>query len=50
MQILFIVNEAAGNGKGKKVWSQLRKQLTIDYEVAFTEYEGHGREIGRAHV
>ncbi|MFJ7697416.1 diacylglycerol/lipid kinase family protein [Lysinibacillus fusiformis] len=47
MQILFIVNEAAGNGKGKKVWSQLRKQLTIDYEVAFTEYEGHGRELAK---
>jgi len=47
MQILFIVNEAAGNGKGKKVWHQLQKQLTIDYQVAFTEYEEHGQEIAK---
>ncbi|QPR68468.1 diacylglycerol kinase family protein [Lysinibacillus sp. FSL H8-0500] len=45
MQILFIVNEAAGNGRGKKVWQQLQQQLTIAYEVAFTAYEGHGQVI-----
>lgn len=45
MQILFIVNEAAGNGKGRKVWLRLQQQLTITYQVAFTEYEGHGKEI-----
>ncbi|MGE7675567.1 diacylglycerol/lipid kinase family protein [Lysinibacillus sp. NPDC094403] len=45
MQVLFIVNEAAGHGKGKKVWHQLQQQLTINYEVAFTEYEGHGQEL-----
>lgn len=50
MQILFIVNEAAGNGKGKKVWTQLQKHLTIDYQVTFTEYEGHGREIAKQWV
>ncbi len=47
MNILFIVNEAAGNGKGKKVWLQLQQQLTIPYQVAFTEYEGHGQEIAQ---
>ncbi|UKJ44474.1 diacylglycerol kinase family lipid kinase [Lysinibacillus sp. 1 U-2021] len=47
MQVLFIVNEAAGNGKGKKVWLQLQQQLTISYQVAFTEYEGHGQEIAK---
>ncbi|WP_155592707.1 diacylglycerol/lipid kinase family protein [Lysinibacillus cavernae] len=47
MQVLFIVNEAAGNGKGKKVWLQLQQQLTITYQVAFTEYEGHGQEIAK---
>ncbi|WP_338651750.1 diacylglycerol kinase family protein [Lysinibacillus sp. Y5S-8] len=47
MQVLFIVNEAAGNGKGKRVWLQLQQQLTITYQVAFTEYEGHGKEIAK---
>ncbi|MGE7695322.1 diacylglycerol/lipid kinase family protein [Lysinibacillus sp. NPDC094177] len=47
MQVLFIVNEAAGHGKGKKVWHQLQQQLTINYEVAFTEYEGHGQELAK---
>ncbi len=47
MHVLFIINEAAGNGKGKKVWHRLQQHLTLDYEVAFTEYEGHGLEIAR---
>ncbi|MFJ7665523.1 diacylglycerol/lipid kinase family protein [Lysinibacillus sp. NPDC097195] len=45
MHVLFIVNESAGNGKGKLVWNRLQQQLTINYEVAFTQYEGHGQEI-----
>ncbi|MCL1695306.1 MULTISPECIES: diacylglycerol kinase family protein [unclassified Lysinibacillus] len=47
MQVLFIVNEAAGHGKGKKVWYRLQQHLTINYEVAFTEYEGHGQELAK---
>lgn len=47
MQVLFIVNEAAGHGKGKKVWHHLQQHLTINYEVAFTEYEGHGQELAK---
>ncbi|MEK5232914.1 diacylglycerol kinase family protein [Lysinibacillus sp. FSL K6-0232] len=47
MQLLFIVNEAAGNGRAKKVWQQLQQQLTIAYEVAFTAYEGHGTKIAK---
>ncbi|MGY3186612.1 diacylglycerol/lipid kinase family protein [Lysinibacillus sp. TE18511] len=47
MQVLFIVNEAAGNGKGKRVWYHLQRYLTIDYQVAFTEYEGHGQELAK---
>lgn len=47
MVVLFIVNEAAGNGKGKKVWRRLQQHLTMNYEVAFTKYEGHGLEIAR---
>ncbi|MDM5249815.1 diacylglycerol kinase family protein [Lysinibacillus sp. G4S2] len=47
MQVLFIVNEAAGHGKGKKVWHHLQQHLTINYQVAFTEYEGHGQELAK---
>ncbi len=45
MHVLFIVNECAGNGKGKIVWNRLQQQLSIDYQVALTQYEGHGQEI-----
>jgi len=45
MRVLFIVNESAGNGKGKTVWHRLQQQLTIDYEVVMTQYEGHGQDI-----
>ncbi|MFF2795892.1 diacylglycerol/lipid kinase family protein [Lysinibacillus xylanilyticus] len=47
MQLLFIVNEKAGHGKGKKVWHRLQQHLTMDYEVAYTEYEGHGQELAK---
>ncbi|MEB2302381.1 diacylglycerol kinase family lipid kinase [Lysinibacillus xylanilyticus] len=47
MKVLFIVNEVAGHGKGKKVWHHLQQHLTINYEVAFTEYEGHGQELAK---
>lgn len=47
MQVLFIVNEAAGNGNGKKVWRKLQRHLTIDYQAVFTEYEGHGQKIAK---
>lgn len=47
MQVLFIVNEYAGHGKGKKAWHRIRQNLTIDYQVVFTQYEGHGQELAR---
>lgn len=50
MQILFVVNEYAGNGKGKKVWNRIRQKLTIDYQVVFTAYEGHGQQIVRQFI
>ncbi|MFJ7953147.1 diacylglycerol/lipid kinase family protein [Lysinibacillus sp. NPDC096418] len=50
MQLLFIVNEYAGNGKGKKVWHRIRQYLTIDYKVVFTQYVGHGEEIARQYT
>lgn len=50
MQVLFIVNEYAGNGKGKKEWHRIQQDLTIDYKVAFTQYQGHGEEIARQYT
>ena len=47
MQVLFIVNEYAGNGRGKKAWYRIQQNLTIDYKVAITQYEGHGEVIAR---
>lgn len=50
MRVLFIVNECAGNGKGKIVWNRLQQHLTIDYQVVLTQYEGHGQEIAKQWV
>lgn len=50
MQVLFIVNKYAGNGKGKKAWNRIQQNLTIDYRIAFTQYEGHGEEIARQYT
>lgn len=50
MEVLFIVNEYAGNGKGKKAWHRIQQDLTIDYQVVFTQYEGHGQEIARQYT
>ncbi|WP_442598239.1 diacylglycerol/lipid kinase family protein [Neobacillus sp. D3-1R] len=44
----FIVNPNAGGGRGKKVWHQVENELRanqIDYQVFFTEYQGHGRHL-----
>lgn len=46
----FIVNQNAGGGRGKKVWSITESELTkkgSDYQVFFTEYPGHGTELTR---
>lgn len=50
MQVLFIVNEHAGNGKGKTAWHRILQHLTINYKVEFTLYKGHGREIARQYT
>ncbi|MCY3413340.1 MAG: hypothetical protein INQ03_17000 [Candidatus Heimdallarchaeota archaeon] len=46
--MLFIVNPAAQNFLNKKTWeTKLKGKLSQmgDYEVIFTEYPGHGKEI-----
>lgn len=50
MNILFIVNPAAGNWKAKKEWANidnLLKETIKDYQVEFTEYPGHATEIAK---
>jgi YegS/Rv2252/BmrU family lipid kinase len=44
----FIVNSAAGNGRGKEVWTYIQKTLVylnIPYEAERTEFVGHAREL-----
>lgn len=45
MRVVFIVNEFAGNGKGKTVWQALAKQLTIPYDVYFSQYQRHSEQL-----
>lgn len=47
---LFIVNPVAGNGQGRKVWSQVEASLhqrSIPFRVEFTKRSGHAKEIAR---
>ncbi len=48
MNILFIINEHAGNGKGRKVWKALAPQLTFHYDYEITHYAGHAVELARS--
>lgn len=44
----FIVNPHARSGMGQKVWSSISshlKELTIDYQVLFTQYQRHATTI-----
>lgn len=47
MQVHFIINPNAGNGRGKKIWYQFEKQLHIPYEIHWTKYSGHTVEIAK---
>ncbi len=48
MELHFIVNERSGNGKGKKVWGKLRKQLNIPFFEHITQYSGHAMQISKS--
>lgn len=43
MNIVFIVNEHAGNGRN--VWQRIQRQLTIPYDVYKTAYKQHATAI-----
>lgn len=45
MNVLFIINEHAGNGKGRNVWKALTPKLKLDYTYRITEYAGHAAAI-----
>ncbi|QCR33297.1 diacylglycerol kinase family protein [Lysinibacillus sp. SGAir0095] len=45
MKLHFIINERAGNGKGKRVWKNLENELKSPYAHHLTKYKGHGSEI-----
>ena len=47
MQLHFIINPYAGNGRGKRRWQQFQQQLTVPYEVHWTEYAGHTLDIAK---
>ena len=47
MQVHFILNPNAGNGRGKRQWLQFQPQLTIAYELHETEYAGHTFVLAR---
>ena len=48
MRILFIVNPVSGMGLGKDLPGKLQSMSeyrNIDYDIEFTQYAGHGREL-----
>lgn len=47
MRVIFIVNEFAGNGKGKQIWQALQAKLTIDYEVYVSQHKRHSEQLAR---
>ncbi|SET82296.1 lipid kinase, YegS/Rv2252/BmrU family [Oceanobacillus limi] len=47
---LFIVNQVAGNGRGKRIFNKIRKSTRyqqLESTYVFTDYEGHAEEIAR---
>lgn len=51
MYYYFIVNKSSKTGRGGDQWSELESILIehqVDYEVYFTEYEGHATELAKA--
>lgn len=45
MKLHFVINEFAGNGRGKKVWNRIREDLTSPFSYSTTQYNGHASEI-----
>lgn len=48
--LLFVVNPVSGDGRGLEVWKYVKRELewrNIHYQVVFTKYPGHARELTR---
>ena len=53
MKVLFVVNPAAGHGRGHARWEkgrELAARLWPEHEVRVTDRPGHGRELARAAI
>jgi diacylglycerol kinase (ATP) len=53
VKVLFVVNPAAGHGRGQARWEkgrELAAGLWPDHEVAVTQRPGHARELARAAI
>lgn len=46
--IVFIVNEYAGNGLGKKVWRKWKETIDFSHTVFITQRKGHATEIAKS--
>ena len=47
MKLHFIINERAGNGKGRRVWNSLKEELKSPFSYHITDSKGHGSVIAR---
>jgi len=49
-KVVFIVNEHAGNGRGKKIWMKWKELLTFPYIYVTTERSGHATDIAKSYA
>ena len=47
INVTVIINEHAGNGKAKKLWSDWQSKIVFPYTVLVTKYRGHAQEISQ---
>lgn len=48
MPVYFIVNPAAGNGRGRQKFAAFSRKLPIPHEVHYTTHAGHALELAKA--
>ncbi|MFF5994211.1 YegS/Rv2252/BmrU family lipid kinase [Lysinibacillus sp. KU-BSD001] len=47
MKLAFIINEFAGNGKGRRIWKNIERKLTVPYEAYISHYPKHAFLLAR---
>ena len=45
MRLVFIINEFAGNGRGRRVWQEMKNGLTVPYDMHVTGYPEHAYRL-----